>query len=361
VIASGVLTAVSIMIGLTAVALAVLVAGTKALRTRRRRSLAVAVAPHRWALLAVASGEDDDASGAAHLIAVAGGDWRSLAPDVITMLSKIRGGPAEDLVDVLRRQGDIERAVTFLRSHSTVRRARAAHLLGLVHDVTHVPDLVPLLSDRSREVRLVAVRALGAIGDPSAANDILLALRTTRRQVPVPAHVAAEALLAMGVGTGPALREALNSEDPLVRDVAAVVAGHINLLSAAPGLQELLHGDPDPQVRISAVRALELVGGAADVARVAAVTSDGAGPAPLRRACAAALGGLGHPDAAQPLAALLGDPDRRLAQIAAESLTLLGATGVEQLMRASPATPAGRAARAALAATRLRSITAADE
>jgi HEAT repeat protein len=354
VITQGLLIGVSVVVALTALGLTVLVVAAKLARTRRERVMEAALAPHRMSLLVLGSGEDDDGAAMAHLLAVDPQAWRTVGPAVTAMLAKVRGEPVEDLVLVLREHGDIDRALSELRARSVVTRARAAYLLGLVRDRSHVPHLLPLLRDRSAEVRLVAVRALGAIGDPAAAGDVLRALHSVRGHVGVPAFLAAEALLAMGTGGAAALREGLDSDDPTVRNAAALVAGRGTFVSTAPRLRELVDADPDPEVRATASAALGFVGGGDDVATLARHTAGGE-PVELRRTCAAALGEVGHPLAADALAGLLADPDRRLAQIAADALVQLGPSGITRLTGVPEGTPAATAARGALQLARLRS------
>ena len=343
---------VSLAVGAAAVGLALLVVATKLARVTRQRSAAAAAAPHRLAMVVVGADEDDDGNGLAHLLGVDRRSWRSLAPAVVGMLTKVRGKPAQDLARVLREHGEIDAALGDLSARSSVRRARAAHLLGLVKDPAHVEALLPLLGDHSAEVRLVGARALGAIGDPRAAKGILAALLPVRGRVGIPAYLAAEALVSMGYDTAPALRDGLYSHDPVVRNVSAVVAGQNNLSSVTGRLRELLTIDHDLDVRRSAAEALGLVGGAEDVGELARHT-DAVEPPTLRRACAAALGELGDLRAADPLLRLLADPDRRLAEIAAHALIRLGPPGLAQLEGVPAAGPAGRVARAALAAARL--------
>jgi hypothetical protein len=351
-ITPGVLTVATISVTTVVLFLAAFVVGARLLRLRRQRSAAAALTPHRMALLAVGAGEDQDGLGLEHLMGADQAFWCTLRPAVVALLTKVRGEPAQQLVAVLRHHGDIRGAVGDLRSRSEIGRARAAHVLGLVRDPDHVSDLCPLLSDRSAEVRLVAVQALGAIGDPRAADAVLAALGPVRGNVGVPAYVVAEALVSMGSGTTETVLHGLHKADPVVRTVAAMVAGHITLVRASRSLRELLEHDPDIDVRQAASVALGLVGGPEDVDSLSQYLGAQT-TAPLRRTCAAALGDVGDPLAAGVLAELLPDPDRRLAEIAAKSLIRLGPPGVERLEEALPTTPAGRVARAALAANRL--------
>jgi HEAT repeat protein len=140
-----------------------------------------------------------------------------------------------------------------------------------------------------------------------------------------------------------------------------MVAAEGALSATAPRLRQLLADEPQLGVRISAARALGAVGGAEDVAPLAALTVP-AQPTELRRAAVLALGELGHLAAVPVLTGLLSDPDIRLAQHSGDALVQLGPSGVRALLEAAggPGTPANReytAARVAagsLAVARLR-------
>jgi len=314
--------------------------------------------PCRGALIALACGEDEDGQARRLLNALPPATWDRLRPSVVTFLTKVRGAPADDLGQVMRSHGEIEAAKRQLASRSAVRRARGAYLLGLVRDSDSVFLVLPLLEDPDADVRLVAARALGSMGESQAAGGVLRALRTHHGQIGLPAWVAAEALLAMGPEIAPALQVGLGSEDAAVRNVCAVVAGHGLFLSAAPQLRILLASDTDGAVRASAAVALGRVGSGKDVVALArhAGASELTG---LRRTCVTALGELGHRGSLRTLGVLLGDSDRRLAELAATSLLGFGTEGVarlEEAASASPTSPSGRAAEVALELARLRGL-----
>ena len=346
--------------GVLIVSSCVLLLGVIALVKFRRGRAAVRsmdlLAPYRGALIAMASGVDDDGQAKAALYAVPEHTWDRLRSSVIAFLSKVRGTPADDLRELLRSHGEIERATRMLNSRSAVRRAKAAYLLGLVRDPHSAAIMLSLLGDPDASVRLVATRALGAIGDPSAASGILQALRSHHGQIGLPARVAAEALSAMGGQVAPALQIGLASDDPAVRNVCAVVVGHCTFASAAPQLRIVLATDSEGDVRASAAVALGQVGGADDVVALAEHT-DASEATILRRTCAAALGDLGQPESLDTLAGLLGDGDRRLAQLAADALVGIGAEGIVRLKRVAATTrqgPSARVARGALDLAGLR-------
>lgn len=157
----------------------------------RSRSL---LAPYRNALIAMASGEDEDGQAKDTLYAVPAPTWVRLRPNVLAFLPKVRGTSADDLRELMRFHGEIDRAKRMLTSRSAVRRAHAAYLLGLARDRFSSPLLLPLLNDPDADVRLVAARALGVIGEPLAASGILGALDGPDPDRRVPPGLPARAL-----------------------------------------------------------------------------------------------------------------------------------------------------------------------
>lgn len=346
---------VGVALGLACASAVAVIVIAKLRRVRVGARAKAMLAPHRGALIVMASGEDEDGQALAALCAVPAPIWARLRSSVVAFLPKVRGVPAEDLGGLMRSHGEIDEARRMLTSRSAVGRARAAYLLGLVRDADSVALLLPLLSDPAADVRMVAARALGTIGDPSAASGILQALRTSHGHIGLPAWVAAEALLAMGTEVGPALEFGLSSSDPAVRNVCAVVAGHGTYFTVAPQLRILLATDSDADVRASAAVALGRVGGAGDAA-ILARYAEASETTVLRRTCAAALGELGHRESLETLTGLLGDGDRRLAKLAADSLVRFGSDGIARLQEAAGTTKPGPSARAAGSALELAGL-----
>lgn len=342
------------IIGLSGtLALAVMVA-VKARRDRVSAADGALFAPHRNALIVMASGEDDDGQAKAALHDVGALTWASLRPHVLGLLSKVRGEAADDLSDLLRFHGDIDNAQGMLTVRSAVRRAHAAYLLGLVRDQENARLVVPLLGDPDVDVRRVAARALGFIGDPSAAGGVLDAVRNQQGRIGLPAWVAAEALLAMGAGITAELKDGLASADHFVRSVCVMVAGYGTFASVVPQLRILLATDTEPDVRTGATVALGLIGNADDLATLEWLTH-ASETTVLRRSAATALGDLGRSEALDTLVGLLGDGDRRLAGLAADSMVRIGPAGIARLREAGiDESPSARAATAALDLAGLR-------
>lgn len=276
-------------VGLSCAVMAVVVVAVKLARAAAESARQARIAPYRDAVLAIAADGDEDDTASARLRGIRERDWRAVRDVVVAMLGTVRGDTAASLVRLLDARGEFERARSALRSRLALRRARGAYLLGLARQRSDVGLLLPLLADRSAEVRLVATRSLGSVGDPIAATALFEALGPVHGHPGIPGAAAAEALLGFGVGAVPAVLAALSAADTTQREVATLVAAEGALGAAAPCLRSLLAGDPELDVRISAARALGAVGGPDDVATLAAFT-ESARPAELRRAVVQALG-----------------------------------------------------------------------
>lgn len=299
-------------------------------RSLRSRTLARLAAPQRRLVLEVASGEDEDDLAADELAALPRREWASIRAAVIGMLSKVRGAPAASLVRVIGAHGEVEAARSALGARSSLRRARGAHLLGLVRDEASVPALMTLLSDPADDVRFVAARSLGYVGDPIAAATLLSAVPGDGGRVGLPSWVAAEALLAMGPQIEPAILAGLLHRDPRVRDVAVTVAAHSSLPGTIGMLRSRLGVEPEDDIRVAMIAALGRLGEREDVERLAKLTALGE-PTTLRRAAVRALGELGDTEAIPALRILMEDGDRALAALAAQALTQIGGRAFEVL------------------------------
>ena len=339
-------------LGLSCAVVAVVVVAVKLARAAAQSARRARIAPYRTAVLAIAAEGDEDQGASAALRDMRGRDWRAVRDMVVAMLGTVRGEGAVALVRLLDARGEFGRARSALRSRLALRRARGAYLLGLARQRDDVGLLLPLLADRSAEVRLVTARSLGSVGDPAAASALFEALGPVHGHPGIPGAAAAEALLSFGTGAVPAVLAALSAGDATQRAVATLVAAEAALSAAAPQLRSLLAGDPELDVRISAARALGAVGGPDDVSALIAFT-ESARHTELRRAVVQALGELGHPDAAPVLAWLMSDPDVRLAQHSGDALVQLGSPGVRALLQAGDG-PAARVAAGSLVIARLQ-------
>jgi HEAT repeat protein len=313
-------------------------------QTRRRRQAALAAGPRRALLAFVA---DNGEQGSHDLVAIGEDAWKAAESGALGLLGKLRGEAHAALVSVFLRRGAARAALRDLRSRSRVRRARAAQVLGDLELRPAVPELCRLLTDRHAEVRVVAVRALGRIGDPTAAWRLIASLD---QPDPVPSLLATHTLVQLGPDAEVTLSAALDHPQARVRAVCLDALGLLGAAGSVQRMARVLREDTTLDVRVAAAANLGRLGARAALEPLTAALSP-AGPAPLRAAAARALGDLGTPPAVPSLVTLLGDDEFRVAHEAAHALRRLGRAGLQALgavvdQEAADATATGRGAHA---------------
>ncbi|TDT94126.1 HEAT repeat protein [Streptomyces sp. 846.5] len=334
--------------------LLVLLAALRATRWVRHRRREHALEPLRGLLLELLCAEGEGEAGALSVLArLDDRAWTALEPTARAMLAKVSGQARDSLVELFEQRGVAVRALADLGRRGTVRRARAAEVLGLLRYRPSVRALCRLLCHRDPEVRVVAGRALGRIGDASAVPDLLDCLHGLR---PVPQSVVLRALTGFGPEGQTPIGAGLSDPDPLVRAMAIEALGATGAVAWAHPIAVALLQDPDPEVQIRAARALGTLGMPSGVAPLLSAVEPGR-PVALRTVAARALGRLGDVSAASRLQSLLGDPSHHLATTAAGALLQLGPDGRAALGEAAAGALGDRAAaqaRAALAQAALR-------
>ncbi|WP_067498799.1 HEAT repeat domain-containing protein [Actinoplanes sp. TFC3] len=293
-------------------------------RSRQRRQARLAAGPRRSLLAFVA---DNGEEGSHDLVAIPEDAWRAAEPHALALLRKLRGEAHLGLVSVFLRRGTARTALGQLHSRSPVRRARAAQVLGDLELRQAVPELCRLLTDRHDEVRVVAVRALGRIGDPAAAWRIIAALD---RSDPVPSLLATHTLVQLGPEAEVTLSAALDHPQARVRAVCLDALGLLGATGSVHRIARVLKEDTHLDVRIAAAAALGRLGtrGALDPLTLALHSSR---PPALRAAAAKALGDLGATSAVPTLTALLTDDAFHVAHEAAHALRHIGPEGLAAL------------------------------
>lgn len=296
-------------------------------RGRQRRQAELAAGPRRALLAFVADNGED---GGRELVEIPGPAWRAAEPGALALLGKLRGEAHLGLVSVFLRRGVARAALGDLRSRSRVKRARAAQVLGDLELREAVPGLCELLADRHPEVRVVAVRALGRIGDPAAAWRIIAGLD---RADPVSSLLATDALVRLGAEAEVTLSAALDHPQARVRAVCLDALGLLGATGSVPRMARVLRDDASPDVRIAAAVNLGRLGTRTALEPLTLALHPSR-PALLRAAAARALGDLGAPAAVPTLARLLGDDEFQVAHEAAHALRRLGPAGAAALVEA---------------------------
>ena len=309
------------------VALTLLTAAHKALRTARDRRRARIEAIVRPSLLALLAEDDPDPAGLELSGRGAGSSLEELATGLLT---KLRGEDRRVLERLLAAHGVLERACRRTRRPGPVGRARAAELLGAAGYLAARPELERLLVDRDPSVRAAAARALGKLGDAEAVPALLATLDSRRH---VPAGVVTMGLLHIGPAAAPGLEQGLHTPgSPAARAISAELLGRLGSLSAADELIGVLRADPAPAVRAAAARALGRLGVPRAAAPLEAALIEEDEPA-VRHATAWALGELGDRRGFAGLAGALRRGEHELARLAADALAACGPSGLALLRR----------------------------
>src|SRR6478672_7163487 len=221
---------IELLVLLACLVLALSVIWSKVTRLRRERRTAQSLAPVRGALIELAAGEP---GGLRILRSARGKTADAIDEAAVALLAKVRGEPANQLVTVLEDHGALERAKAEVSHRSPVRRARAVQLLGLARVEDSTALISEALEDEASEVRASASYP----ADPWLAAPLLRSVGTGEG---IPAGLAADALLEMGVEIAPVLRAAMRNPAPRTRMVAAHVAGVGTFVQALPELRELV-------------------------------------------------------------------------------------------------------------------------
>jgi HEAT repeat protein len=315
---------IAVLIVIVAVTAVAIVAVRLIRQARQRTQAQLAAGPRRQLLAFVA---DNGESGGHELVAISDEAWHAAEPGALSLLGKLRGEAHAALVSVFLRRGIARAALRDLRSRNRVRRARAAQVLGDLELRQAVPELCRLLSDRYAEVRIVAVRALGRIGDPSAAWRLIASLDQAE---PVPSLLATHTLVQLGPDAEVTLVAALDHPQARVRAVCLDALGLLGAAGSVPRVARLLREERVLDVRVAAAVNLGRLGTRSALAPLTDAV-DPARPAALRAAAARALGELGAPAAVPALMTLLDDDEFRVAHEAAHALRRLGPAGLTAL------------------------------
>lgn len=290
-------------------------------RNRQIRRWAALEAEVRPLLMRAMSDDEPDVSGLSVF------DAKRIEPIVWQLVTKVRGASRRALVEWLEAQGAVDRARRNTRRLGSVRRALAAEHLGAAGLSVAVPDLTRLLDDRAAEVRIVAARALGKLGDESVVVPLLERLVAKRS---IPAGIVSMALVHTGPPAVPGLTKGLASPHPSIRAVSIELLGLYGAIETGKWMALALAHDSSVEVRERAATALGRLGlpQAEEPLRRATAAS---GESALRVAATVALGRLGSRKSIGALQQLICDDDPLVAAAASQALVEYGDTGAEVL------------------------------
>lgn len=260
---------------------------------------------------------------------------RDLTPLLVERIRYLRGSSRDQMLDLVRELGLVERNQAALRSRRRWRRARAAERLGHFGGAQQVADLGVLVTDTDETVRAVAARALAQLGTPEAVEILVRTLddpsELTRLRI-------AENLDRLGDQAVPQL--IAHVEKSLVHDVDTGEKGLLAVLSvlggtrsyrARPVLRETIEVAQSVGVRAGAVWALGRCGGPNDVRLLTTCSRDQHGE--VRQQAARALRSVGDTSGIPALEELMRDEVWTVRAEAGEALARMGLFGEDALVK----------------------------
>jgi HEAT repeat protein len=219
------------------------------------------------------------------------------------------------LLSFLRKSGLIEKRIFEARKYKGWQRRTALVALGRTRAPEGIPALSEALRDRDQEARNAALRGLGRLGSPEAAEEILQWVAETGLQVP--ALPLQSALVNCCRERPQILLPYLQHGDATLREVLGRVLGEV----ASPSLAVDLIGLADdelPELRAAAARAMPIAQPSDALEVLAELSKDNVWFVRLR--AVVALGKLYDSEALPHLLHSLGDSNRLVRMRAAEGL-----------------------------------------
>ena len=219
------------------------------------------------------------------------------------------------LLRFLRASGLIEKRIFEARKFKGWRRRNALVALGRTRAPEGIPALAEALCDHNLEIRNAALRGLGRLGSPEAAEEILQ--WAAESELNVPALPMQNALINCCRERPQILMPYLQNADQPLREILARVLGEV----ASPSLGTELIGLADdelPELRAAAARALASTHAKQAVEVLAQLSHDPVWFVRLR--AVVALGKLNDSNALPHLLTALTDANRLVRMRAAEGL-----------------------------------------
>src|SRR4051794_24538050 len=239
---------------------------------------------------------------------------------------ELSGSAFDRLCARFAEAGFVAEAERALRSRFLLRRVRAAEIIGELGGLDSVPALRKGLRDREPLVRFACAHALTRVGAEGLLGEVLAALAEDEAHFNQGAL--AEVLLDSGPDAVSELRTLLGDpRHPLRRRLIVVVLGELRAFDAVPELTAALH-DLDDELCARACHALGKIGAPDSAEPLAGVAMDGTRPWFVRTAAAGACGHIGDPRTADGLVDALDSEEWYPRNAAATALVRLADAGL---------------------------------
>ncbi len=253
---------------------------------------------------------------------------RLLRETILEIAHELVGSAYHRLAAEFAERGYIAEAERALRSRFLLQRVRAAEIIGELGGPGNTPALRRGLRDREPLVRFACAHALTRVGAEGQLEDMLTALAEADGEAVFNQGALAEVLLDSGPDAIDELRALLG--DPRHarrRRLIVVVLGELRAMEAVPELVATLR-DRDDELVARVCHALGKIGDPESAEPIAAVAMDGARPWFVRTAAAGACGQIGDPRTAGVLVEALDSEEWYPRNAAATALVRLEDAGL---------------------------------
>jgi HEAT repeat protein len=248
-------------------------------------------------------------------------DWIVVEEGLLDQMGFVEPRLYPRLYVIFEKLGYVDYYLGALKSPKVWKRAQAAERLGIIRCRRAVPALIDALGDEARDVRNMAVYALGLIGDERGLHAIMNCLMKCLGQIEeVSVRIVKSALISYGRPAVKVLRRGLKSGSWRVRAVTVEILGNIDDPAVVDELSLALF-DREPDVRAKAARGLGKKRGRSAITDLMILTEDPFWV--VRLQCARALGLIYAPQAIEKLKQRLLDTNWQVRRAAAESLGLM--------------------------------------
>jgi len=256
-------------------------------------------------------------------------DWIVVEEALLDQMSFVEPRHYPRIYVIFEQLGYVDHYLDLLRNAKVWKRAQAAERLGIIRCRKAVPALIEALDDEARDVRNMAIYALGLLGDDKGLEAIMRCLLDCLGPLEeVSVRIVKSALISYGRPAIRVIRRGLKSSNWRVRAVTVEILGNIDDPAVVDELTLALF-DREPDVRAKAARALGQKRGRSAIPDLMILTED---PFWLvRLQCSRALGLIYAPQAIGRLKERLLDTNWQVRRAAAESLGMMKEHSLEAL------------------------------
>lgn len=257
-------------------------------------------------------------------------EWKAIE-EILFEAVKRKVVPVASITGIFDKLGYIDFYLERLQSGNRFQRSLAAERLGRLRAERGTEDIIKAIKDPHREVRIVAVRAIGEISSPEGLRPLIDTLISGIGEPgSIPIRIVKTAIVKYKKGAIQYLLPLLHHTAWRVRAQASDIIGEIGVMEPVEALISKLN-DPEPDVRAKVARALGKIKAREAVQPLIERLKDASWV--VRLQSVKALGFIREGEAIYPLLDLLRDSNWQVRSAAGNSLLKIGDLVIPSLLR----------------------------